>query len=324
MGDFAQNSPVPTLHNFNTKSLESMENDLKLFSGYRPMELILPSLFSELSGQALPKIVQEISRVNYLNHVVIGLDRANREEFEQAFSFFKQMRQPFSILWNDGPRLKAIHNELSDRNLAPTELGKGRNVWYCIGYVNARAKAVAVGLHDCDITTYDRQLLARLFYPIANPNFHFEFCKGFYARVADGKMNGRVSRLLVSPLLLAMEQVLGGSEYLSFMRGFRYPLAGEFSFRKNLIPQLRIPSDWGLEVGILSEMQRSQANSRVCQVDLANTYDHKHQDLSPDDASKGLSRMSSDITKVLIRKLATQGHCFGARPCVLSRLAIIG
>ena len=49
MGDFAQNSPVPTLHNFNTKSLESMENDLKLFSGYRPMELILPSLFSELS-----------------------------------------------------------------------------------------------------------------------------------------------------------------------------------------------------------------------------------------------------------------------------------
>ena len=59
-------------------------------------------------------------------------------------------------------------------------------------------------------------------------------------------------------------------------------------------------------------MQRSQANSRVCQVDLANTYDHKHQDLSPDDASKGLSRMSSDITKVLIRKLATQGHCFGA------------
>ena len=312
MGDFAQNSPVPTLHNFNTKSLESMENDLKLFSGYRPMELILPSLFSELSGHALPKIVQEISKVNYLNHVVVGLDRANREEFEQALSFFKQMRQPFSILWNDGPRLQAIHNELSDKNLAPTEAGKGRNVWYCIGYVNARAKAEAVGLHDCDITTYDRHLLARLFYPIANPNFHFEFCKGFYARIADGKMNGRVSRLLVSPLLLAMEQVLGGSEYLSFMQGFRYPLAGEFSFRKNLIPQLRIPSDWGLEVGILSEMQRSQANSRVCQVDLANTYDHKHQDLSPNDASKGLSRMSSDIAKVLIRKLATQGHCFGA------------
>ena len=59
-------------------------------------------------------------------------------------------------------------------------------------------------------------------------------------------------------------------------------------------------------------MQRSQANSRICQVDLANTYDHKHQDLSPNNASKGLVANVSDITKVLIRKLATQGHCFGA------------
>ena len=147
------------------------------------MELVLPSLFSELSGQALPKIVLEISRVNYLNHVVIDLDRANREEFEQAFSFFKTDASAILYFVENGwPRLQAIHNELSERNLAPTELGKGRNVWYCIGYVNARAKAEAVGLHDCDITTYNRQLLARLFYPIANPNFHFEFCKDLCAR----------------------------------------------------------------------------------------------------------------------------------------------
>ena len=71
MGDFAQNSPIPTLHNFNTKSLTDIEAELELFSGYRPMELILPSLFSELSGDALPKIVQHISEVGYLNHVVI-------------------------------------------------------------------------------------------------------------------------------------------------------------------------------------------------------------------------------------------------------------
>ena len=135
-----------------------------------------------------------------------------------------------------------------------------------------------MGLHVCDSTTCDRDVLARLFYPIAIPMFHCEFCKGFCARVANGKMNGRVSRLLVTPLLLAMEQVLGGNDYLNFMKGFRYPLAGEFSFRKTLIPELRIPSDWGLEVGILSEMQRSQATSRICQIDLADTYDHKQQD----------------------------------------------
>ena len=95
------------------------------------------------------------------------------------------------------------------------------------------------------------------------------------------------------------------------MKSFRYALAGEFSFRRNLIPELRIPSDWGLEVGILSEMQRNQASNRICQVDIADHYDHKHQDLSEMDLRGGLSRMSIDITKVLIRKLATQGYCFG-------------
>ncbi len=311
MGDFSQNGSVATLHNFGTRTLEELEADLKLFSGYRPMELILPSLYSELEGPALQHIVDEISQVDYLSHVIIGLDRANREQYDYAYSFFKKLNKPFSLLWNDGPRLREIQEELAGKNLAPTEPGKGRNVWYCIGFAHARGKAEAVALHDCDILTYDRGLLARLFYPIANPNYQFEFCKGFYARVADGKMNGRVSRLLVAPLLLAMERVLGSSDYLSFMKSFRYPLAGEFSFRRSLIPELRIPSDWGLEVGILSEMQRNQASNRICQVDIADNYDHKHQDLSETDRSAGLSRMSIDISKVLIRKLATKGYVFG-------------
>ena len=311
MADFSQNGWVTTLHNFKTRSTEDLEADLNLFSGYRPMELILPSLYSELEGPALKHIVEQISQVTYLNHVVIGLDRADRDQYEYAFSFFKNLRQSFSMLWNDSPRLTSIHNELEDKGLAPQEMGKGRNVWYSIGYVHARAKAEAVALHDCDIVTYDRELLARLFYPVANPNYQFEFCKGFYARVTDDKMNGRACRLLVTPLLLALEQVLGSCEYIRFMQSFRYPLAGEFSFRRSLIPELRISSDWGLEVAILSEMQRNQASNRICQVDISDAYDHKHQDLSESDKSAGLSRMSIDITKVLIRKLATRGYCFG-------------
>lgn len=311
MGDAYQDGIVATLHNFQTKLLETLEADLKLFSGYRPMELILPCLYSEIEGPALTHIVEEISKVDYLGHVVIGLDRANEEQYRKAYAFFKNLNKPFSLLWNDGPRLQNIHAQLVDRGLAPTEPGKGRNVWYCIGFTDARGKAEAVALHDCDILTYDRSLLARLLYPIANPNYQFEFCKGYYARVADGKMNGRVSRLLLSPLLIAMERVLGPSDYISFLKSFRYPLAGEFSFRRSMISELRIPSDWGLEVGILSEMHRNQASNRICQVDIAETYDHKHQPLSEDDRSAGLSRMSSDISKVLIRKLATKGHCFG-------------
>ena len=315
MGSFYQNGIVANLHDFSygTSSegnYKKLENDLMKFSKNNPMELILPCLFSEISGKALPKIVNEINKTKFLNHIVIGLDRANKNQYKEASNFFKNLKIPHSILWNDGPRLMELDKELKEKGLSPKEFGKGRNVWFCIGMTLARGKAESIALHDCDILTYEKSLLAKLFYPVANPVFNFQFCKGYYPRVADGKMNGRVSRLLVFPLLLAMEKTIGRSEYLDFMKSFRYPLAGEFSFRRNLLPRLRIPSDWGLEIGVLSEMQRNHASNRICQVDLAQKYDHKHQDLSENDDNSGLSRMSIDITKALIRKLATQGNIF--------------
>ncbi len=264
MGDFSQNGIISTLHDFGTKSTSVIESELSKFSEQRKMELILPCLYSELEGEALPKIVDEISKTKYLDHIIIGLDKANEAQAKKAWKFFKKLKTPFSILWNDGPALKKLDQELKKNNLAPSELGKG----------------------------------------------HFEFCKGYYPRVANNKMNGRVARLLVFPLLTALEKTIGKSDYLNFMKSFKYPLAGEFSFRRNVLPELRISSDWGIEVGILSEMQRSFSPQNICQVDLADTYDHKHQVLSLDDETKGLSRMSIDIIKTFIKKLATQGNTF--------------
>ena len=310
MSEFSQNGVVATLHDFSNRDLKDLERDLKKFSKDRKMELILPCLYSELEGSALPNIVSEISKTNYLNHIIIGLDRASEAQAKKAWNFFKKLNCPFTILWNDGPNLLKLDKELKNYNLAPQELGKGRNVWYCLGMAIARGEARSIAFHDCDILTFDRRLLAKLFYPVVNPLFNFEFCKGYYPRVAEGKMNGRVSRLLVTPLLTAMEKTVGHNDYLDYMKAFKYPLAGEFSFRRNLMADMRIPCDWGIEIGILSEMYRNQASNRICQVDLADTYDHKHQDLSIDDQTKGLSKMSIDIIKTLIKKLATQGNSF--------------
>ena len=312
MSDFSQNGIISTLHDFGTKSVGDIERELKKFSKERKMELILPSLYSELEGDALPKIVSEISKTNYLNHIIIGLDKANKSQAQKAWKFFKKIKTPFTILWNDGPKLKKLNDELKKKDLAPNEYGKGRNVWYCLGMCIARDEARSVALHDCDIKTYDRRMLAKLFYPVVNPLFNFEFCKGYYPRVAQNKMGGRVARLLVFPLITALEKTIGKSDYLEFMKSFKYPLAGEFSFRRNVLPELRISSDWGIEVGILSEMQRSFSPQNICQVDLADTYDHKHQILSIDDETKGLSRMSIDIIKTFIKKLATQGNTFSS------------
>jgi len=310
MGDFHQNGVITTLHNLSNRFLDEMENELLEFSKTRPMALILPSLYSELQGEALPAIVDHLKEVPYLSQIIIGLDRADQQQYRDAIGFFSTLPQHHRVLWNDGPRLKALDAKLQALGLAPKELGKGRNVWYCMGYTLASGKAESVALHDCDITTYDRELLARLIYPVANPRFNYEFCKGYYARVANGKINGRVSRLLVSPLLSALKKTVGHTDYLNYMGSFRYPLAGEFSFRRDVLSDLRIPSDWGLEIGVLSEMHRNFASNRLCQVDIADNYDHKHQDLSYDNDQDGLSKMSIDITKALFRKLATQGVVF--------------
>ncbi|WP_448553844.1 glycosyl transferase [Thalassotalea montiporae] len=310
MADFYQNGSVTTLHNLGQRSYEDMEKELVSFNQTRPLGLLLPSLFSELEGPALAKIIDKIAQVPYLSEVVIGLDRADEAQYRFALEFFDKLPQHHRVLWNDGPRLKAIDAKLQALGLAPTELGKGRNVWYCMGYILASNRAESVALHDCDILTYEKDLLARLLYPVAHPQFNYEFSKGFYARVADGKINGRVSRLLVTPLIRALKRVVGPNEYLDYMDCFRYPLAGEFSFRRDVLNDLRIPSDWGLEIGVLSEMHRNYATNRICQVDIADVYDHKHQDLSLDNAEAGLSKMSIDITKAFFRKLATQGHTF--------------
>jgi len=166
-----------------------------------------------------------------------------------------------------------------------------------------------IALHDCDIATYERRLLNRLVYPVANPNLGFEFCKGYYARVTD-RMHGRVTRLFMSPLVRSLEQMAPSAPFLRFLDSFRYPLAGEFSMQANLARVNRIPWDWGLEVGVLAEVYRNCAVSRICQVDLADTYEHKHQTLSADDPQKGLHRMACDIAKSLLRTLASEGMVF--------------
>jgi glucosyl-3-phosphoglycerate synthase len=45
-------------------------------------------------------------------------------------------------------------------------------------------------------------------------------------------------------------------------------------------------------------------------VDIAETYEHKHQELSPDDAEKGLMKMTIDICKSIFRTLASEGVVF--------------
>ena len=310
MADFHQNGHIATLHNLRAGAVNAMEQSLTTFAQSRKITLILPSLYSELEAPALSGIVDELAQVPYLHRIVIGLDRADRDQYAHAISYFDRLPQDHVVIWNDSPRQKALGARLEAMGLYPAEPGKGKNVWTCLGYLMACQDSAVVAIHDCDITTYSREMLTRLVYPVANPNFPYQLAKGYYPRIGEGKMNGRVTRLLVSPLLIALKKVIGDRDYIDYLRSFRYPLSGEFAMRTGMLPDLRIPSDWGLEIGVLSEAWRNLAPKSVCQVEIADAYDHKHQDLSEDDAATGLNRMSTDICKAIFRKLAADGTVF--------------
>ncbi|MEM6305125.1 MAG: glycosyl transferase [Pseudomonadota bacterium] len=310
MGDFHQNGNIATLHNLRTRALDELEYEISSYAETRKISLILPCLYSELEGDAMPIILSELAQVTYLHRIIIGLDSATEDQYRHAKSFFKGLKQDHIVIWNDSPRMKALGARLEALGLSAGEPGKGKNVWSSMGYLIGCADSAVMAIHDCDILTYKKEMLARLVYPVANPAFPYQVAKGYYPRISGDGLNGRVTRLLVSPLLIALKRVIGDRDYLDYLRSFRYPLSGEFAMRTGILPDLRMPSDWGLEIGVLSEAWRNLAPKAVCQVDIADAYDHKHQDLSPDEANAGLNRMSTDICKAIFRKLAADGTVF--------------
>ena len=307
MSDFYQVGVVATFHRFEQDHTERLEAELAGFARLRPIALVLPALASELDGTAMPHILGALKQVAYLRRVELSLDRADRGQFERARRELSQLPVESRVVWHDGPRLSALYQELQAVGLTIGEQGKGRSCWMTYGDVLAANDCAVIALHDTDITTYDRGFLARLCYPVANPIMSYEFCKGFYPRISGGRMHGRVTRLLMTPLLRSLYKLVGHHPLLVYLDSFRYVLAGEFSMVSDLARVNRVPGDWGLEVGTLAEVYRNTSVSRVCQVALTDRYDHKHQELSPDDPGKGLLRMSIDICQSIFRTLAREG-----------------
>lgn len=313
MADFFQNGVIATLHDLGRRPASELEQELKEWSTSRPISLVIPCLVNDLDGPALARIVDQLAAVPYLEEVVIGLDRAGPADFVRAQEIFSRLGMRHRILWNDGPRMTAIRDELAAHSLPIGPPGKGRNVWLCLGYFTATGKGSVVAVHDADIHSYDRSLLARLLYPITHPMNRFSFAKGYYHRTSTGavdgidRMFGRVTRLFVTPLVRAIQITFGSTSYLEYLDSFRYPLAGECAMTIEIAENLRVPSDWGLELGVLAEVHRQLPTTQICQVEVANGYDHKHRSLSADDPDHGLHRMSADIAKAIYRRLAIGG-----------------
>ncbi|WP_373069918.1 glycosyl transferase [Sulfurimonas sp.] len=310
MADFFQNGVITTLQNVGGRSLEDMEVELEEFAKRRNMVLLLPALYSEFETPAMETIINELKDVKYLHKIILGLDRATKEQFEDVKKRMSVLNCKVDVLWNDGPRIKEIYKELTDEHFPGLDTpGKGRNVWTMIGYGLTEQDNYAFALHDCDIVNYKRDIVAKLFYPIVHPGLDFEFNKGYYSRVTS-KLHGRVTRLFYTPLIKSLEITFGKNRYLDYMESFRYALSGEFSFIRSLGRGIGISPTWGLEVSTLSEVYKNTSNKRICQTEIMETYEHKHQELGSKDDGGGVYKMANDIAKTLFRILSQEGVIF--------------
>ena len=310
MADFFQNGVITSLQRVGGRSIEDLEADLEQMAERRKMVLLLPALYSEFETPAMHTIIKELKHVRYLHRIILGLDRATREQFLEVKALMSQLPSEVDVLWNDGPRIQGLYEELTREGFPGLDTpGKGRNVWTMIGYGLTREENYAFALHDCDIVNYSREIVARLFYPIVHQALDYEFNKGYYSRVSD-KLHGRVTRLFYTPLIHALEKVTGPSRYLDYMDSFRYALSGEFAFIRSLGRGIAISPTWGLEVSTLSEVYKNTSNRRICQTQIMDTYEHKHQALGSKSEGGGVYKMAVDIAKTIFRVMAQEGVVF--------------
>jgi len=293
---------ITTIHDFKIDE-RSIISSLEELKDECPMTLLIPMLYEEIHGISLNNIIDHINESTYLNRVVIALAADDEHKYVEVKEFFSRLKISHTIVWCNGPTVMHIVDELKEKGLDITMFaGKGRDTWIALGV--ATLDSYAIAMHDADIVSYSKLLPAKLFYPIVEPELSFFFNKGYYARIDMEKliMYGRVYRLLLSPLLnTLLKKTKFNSKFLKYMCAFKYPPSGEFGMTSDLATNIRIPCDWGLEVGLLAEVYKNAALKRISQVDLG-FYEHKHRSIGTD-SDEGILKMVKDITKTIFRNI---------------------
>ena len=301
MADFHQPETVATLHCLRRDRLAEITETLET---RRPagIGLVLPALVTEFDHPAMSRIIDELARARFLSRIVVALGGASAQQYADVRRRLARVRTPVDVLQVDHPETRALLADVERQGLPTGTAGKGRTCWLALGHLLGRGDCDVVVFHDADIRDYSRHLLAALAFPIAMPELGLSFAKGFYAR-ANGQLYGRVTRLLVTPLVRALERCGASSPFLRFLADLRYPLSGEMAMRTSLAELLALPTDWGLEIGLLEQAYRRCLPGQTCQVEIADLYEHRHKPLAPGAAGSGLRKMAVEVSAAIFRSL---------------------
>jgi glucosyl-3-phosphoglycerate synthase len=304
---------IANIHDF-FMDFDAMSNHLYSVKTKFPSGLVIPVFGKDISSPSLSKIMAEINNCDYLSKVYIALSAKDPRDYEEAMRVSRKLKVPCEVIWCNNPEVLAIFEELKGKGLDVTQLsGKGKDVWIAMGIASLDLFAFAI--HDADIVSYTKMLPTKMLYPIIEPKLDFFFAKGYYARINQDnkKMYGRIHRLFINPILEVLQEKLRYSKFLTYLQSFSYPLAGEMSLYSDIATHLRVPSDWGLELGLLSEVYRNASYGRICQVDLG-FYDHRHKTID----QNSLLKTAEDSFITLLRTLTETENIDVSEPFLTS------
>lgn len=250
--------------------------------------VVVPMTEREHAGLAAEGVLSALERVDP-ERVVVPL-RATTERIVEVAEWLEDFDLDLQVLWCNAPQLERLLGEV-DLNGSH---GKGRDVWLGMG-IAADSKYVVV--HDADAKSYTSDHVPKLLFPLLNGH---GFAKGYYARVENDRLYGRLFRLFYRPLVetLATNRQVDVLEYLG---AFRYALAGEFALTGTLARTFRIRRGWGLEVGTLGEAFAEAGIDGSAQVDLG-MHEHDHRAVS---GPSGLSEMAEEVGAAVFHTLET-------------------
>ncbi len=246
--------------------------------------VVVPMTEREYADLAAERTLSALSALD-LERVVVAL-RAPPDRVGPFREWLGSFELPLEVVWCNAP---AVEQRLAGAGL-DGEFGKGRDAWLALGLAADCADLVAAV--DADARTFSRSHVTRLLAPLPESSFS----KGFYARVENGRLYGRLFRLFYAPLVRALADD-HDAPILRYLGAFRYALAGEFAATADLVRRMRVQRDWGLEVGTLGEAFREVGFEGSVQVDLGR-HEHDHRSVS---GPTGLSEMSHAVGAALLR-----------------------
>ena len=109
MADFFQNGNISTFQLIHSPNDFNIETELKKISETRNMVLLLPALVSEFDGPAMPVIINELKQIDYLERIVLSLDKADESRFREVKNKFAALPGKVRIVWHDGPRMQSLY-----------------------------------------------------------------------------------------------------------------------------------------------------------------------------------------------------------------------